>query len=133
MNNNPDKQRHLTVRFKQAPAEEQTRAIIKTALAVDGVISADLCANRLDIIYAYPAATVQAILAGIDQTAATAVQQPLNRFKNALLTFLETNERDRLECSCGWHRYIEDIYMRSSEPGLDERIDFRNQTWRKYK
>ena len=133
MNSRCDRQRHLTVRFKQALAEQQSRAMITCVQAVDGVASADPCDNRLDILYSFPETTVGTILTGIDQIAGKAVQQPLNRFINALLIFQEMNERDHLLCAGGWHRYIEDIYLRYSDPGLDERIDIRRQTWRKYK
>ena len=128
-----DRQRQLTVGFRQALTEDESHAIVKAIFSIDGVTGADASGARLKITYTFPEVTAKTILAGIGQFAGKAGQQRFSQFKNALLTFLETNERDHLVYADGWHRYIEDIYLRCSGPDPEDRIDIRNQTWRKYK
>lgn len=127
------RQRHMSVRFRQALSENASPTVTATLLSIEGVTGAAVRGSRLDIAYTFPEANVKTILAGVDQVTCKAAQRPLNRFNNMLFSFLETNERDHLLCAGGWHRYIEDIYLRCSDHGLNDRSDFRNQTWRKYK
>ena len=133
MNSGRDKHRQLTLGYRQALSEDDAQSVIRSVLSIDGVTGADFHGGRLSIAYNFPEVTLLPILTAIDQVTVTAVQQPLNRIRNRLLAFLEGIERDHQLCSGGWHRFIEDIYMRCRDPGLHDRTDIRSQTWRKYK
>lgn len=132
MNFNSVSHRKLIVHFRPARAEDNFRVIINALLHFDGVESADCRGGRLTVTYTFPEATIESILSIIDRTADGNMQQPLNRVKNSILAIMEINERDNLAHAGGWHRYIEDIYLRHFDPGLADRIDIRKQTWRKY-
>ena len=124
--------RRMSVYFKQAPVADNTREIIKSLLRIDGVDSADLTGKRLVVAYKFPDVTIGSVLSCIERVACRDAQQALNRFKNSAIAFMESNERDNLVHAGGWHRYIEDIYISHFDPGLNDRIDIRKQTWRKY-
>ena len=133
MSGNHTKHRKLLVRLKHVLAGEDSRTVITSLLAVDGVDDVEITGDQMNIYYLFPETTMDSILSIIDQVTGLARQKKLNRYKNTILAFMETNERDKLIYACGWRRYIEDIYMRHFDPGLNDRIDIRKQTWRKYK
>lgn len=124
--------RKLVVRFRQAQAEVDSRPMLNSLQPLNGVDNTELSGNRLVVTYSFPETTIGSILDAINRTAGIGRQQPFNRFKNSILAFMENNERDNLTHAGGWYRYIEDIYMRHFDPGLNDRIDIRKQTWRKY-
>jgi len=132
MNQRDHNYRTLTISFKHRLDEETVHALIKSLLLVDGIDNADINDNKLLITYSFPEVPVESILASIDQAVGRTEQQPLNRLKNSIRVLMENNERTNLNCAGGWHRYIEDIYMHHFDPGMNDKIDIRKQTWRKY-
>ena len=128
-----DRRRKFTVRFKDAVPTAAVRPMLTTLRDMDGVEAVQLVAGRLTMTYRFPGTGMPAILTALEEVAGGTRQQPLNRLLNHCRAFMEKNERDNLLSACGWHRYIEDIYMRHFDAGLNARIDIRKQTWRKYK
>lgn len=133
MNSHGLKHRKLTVYFKQAQEEKCKTALIESLLLADGVNNADIDDKQLVVSYSFPEVTAECIMASINQTVGRSAQQPLNRLHNFIRAYMETNERVNLACVSGWHRYVEDVYMHHFDPGMNDKIDIRKQTWRKYK
>ena len=125
--------RHHTIRFKRTETGASAEAITRAVRTIAGVDSADYYDGNLSVSYQFPETTLATILQTIRPDNVQVSQQPLNRIKNLMLAFMEENERDYLIYSCGWHRYLEDIYRRYYDAGVHGRIDIRKQTWRKYK
>ena len=128
-----DSRRKLTIRFTHAVAAADARRMITSLQYADGVEEVNLVGGKLTVAYRFPGTTIPAVLAALDQVAGGYRQPPLQRLLNHCRAFMEKNERDNLLSACGWHRYIEDIYMHHFDAGLKARIDIRKQTWRKYK
>lgn len=125
--------RHCTIRFKRTETGASTEAITLAVRTIAGVDSADYYDGNLSVSYQFPVTTLSMILQTIRPGNVQVSQQPLNLIKNLILAFMEENERDYLIYTCGWHRYLEDIYRRYYDAGMRDRIDIRKQTWRKYK
>lgn len=133
MKPNRNSRRKFTVRFKDAVPADEARLMLTTLRHADGMEEAGLVDGKLIVEYRFPGTTIAAVLAVVDQAAGTYRQQPLNRFINHCRAFMEKNERGNLLSNCGWHRYIEDVYMHHFDTGQNTRVDVRKQTWRKYK
>ena len=125
--------RHCTIRFKRTETGASTAAITRAVRAIAGIDSADYYDGNLSVSYQFPETTLATILQTIRPGNVQVLLQPLNRIKNLMLAFMEENERDYCTYTCGWHRYLEDMYRRYYNNGMHDRIDIRKQTWRKYK
>ena len=125
--------RRRTIRFKSPATGASAAEITQAVLAIAGVQSADYSDGTLIVNYHFPETTLAAILQVIAQGNTGLLQAPRGRITNRILAFMEENERDYLTYSCGWHRYLEDIYKQHFDTGGQDKIDARKQTWRKYK
>ena len=125
--------RRRVIRIKPGKAGTSAAEIKREVLAVAGVDSADFHDGNLIVHYQFPETTLAAILRTLRQSNVQVLPKPLNRLTNLLLAFMEENERDYQTYSCGWRRYLEDIYRQHFDSGQHDRIDIRKQTWRKYK
>ena len=125
--------RRRTIRFKPHATGAAAAEITRAVLAIAGVQNADYNNSNLSVNYHFPETTLAAILQVIAQGNTGLLQVPGSRLTNHILAFMEENERDYLTYSCGWHRYLEDIYRQHFDTGAQEKLDARKQTWRKYK
>ena len=125
--------RRRVIRIKPGEAGTSAVEIKRAVLAVAGVDSADYHDGNLIVHYQFPETTLAKILSTIKQCNVLSLQKPLNRLTNLILAFMEENEKDYQTYSCGWRRYLEDIYHQHFDSGQHDRIDTRKQTWRKYK
>ena len=125
--------RRRVIRIKPGKAGTSPAEIKREVLAVAGVDSADYHDGNLIVHYQFPETTLATILRTLGQCNVQVLSKPLNRLTNLLLAFMEENERDYQTYSCGWHRYLEDIYRQHFDSGQHDRLDIRKQTWRKYK
>jgi len=124
--------RSLNIRM-QPGAAATTVLLQRELLSLAGVDSADFNQGVLTVHYQFPATTLAAILDTIRQHETELVLSPLQRGMQLIRTFMEGNERDYITYSCGWRRYLEDIYSQYFYSHSDRRVDVRKQSWRKYK
>lgn len=116
------------------PGATGTMALLqRELLALAGVDSADIDQGVLTVHYQFPATTLAAILRTLRQHEPEPALTPLQCGLLLIRAFMEENERDYIAYSCGWWRYLEDIYSRYFDSRSDSRVDIRKQTWRKYK
>ena len=125
--------RRRILRFNHNVTNTSAAELQRTVLAFEGVDKVDYSGGKLSVHYQFPATTLAAILQTIGQGDVQKLLNPLNRYTNLILAFMEENERDYLTYNCGWRRYLEDIYRQHFASGQTDRINIRKQTWRKYK
>lgn len=89
----------------------------------------DTCTVR----YSFPDTTLSMILELLGAPGPGLTLKPVTGLYDAVVMYLEDNERSQLRHAGGWKHNVEDIYFRYFEPYNFDRENLRRQTWRKYK
>lgn len=126
-------ERKCVISLKQVKTVDALDRLKNSLICVDGINAVEFSGNSLFIHYKFPGLTAGDVLKVVGREVENSDHRFLNRIKNRIVAFMESNERDYMLYTGGWRRYIEDIYMNHFDSDLNEKTDIRKQTWRKYK
>ena len=125
--------RKCLIRFDRELSADVLQLLNNSLFQHDNIEDVQSEYSELLIQYRFPGMTSGMILSDVFKIVDKSGCRVINRLINNILAFMEGNEKNFIIYTCGWSRYIEDIYANSFDPGLIDGKDIRAQTWRKYK
>lgn len=111
----------------------QEREQVRQRLLKEGLTAVECGENACTVQYSFPDLTLGMIHELLGAPIAGAAFKPVTGLYDAVIMYLEDNERSQLCHAGGWKHNVEDIYFRYFEPYNFDRTNLRRQTWRKYK
>lgn len=132
MSNTGESGRRRLVRFERPLTAEDKESISNRLLNAE-VSEVEFSGDNCSIHYPFPELSLDMIFDLLSSPVHGPLVKPVKHFSDAVIIFMENNERSHITHAGGWKHNVEDSYIHYFDHYSFERQDMRRQSWRNYK